>query len=99
MPDRPPDLYAELSSRGVADRLNATTRPTRREELLEVVVAATAIQGGNGELRYPRSQLDRAAMARAAGRRLQVHFDPVTYEYVITLTDPEATGQQHLEGT
>jgi hypothetical protein len=99
MPDRPLDLYAELSSRKIADVLNADTRPTRRESLLEIIVLATGIQGGNGELRFPRAQLDQAAMARQAGRRLQAHFDPVTYEYVITLTGSAAAGQQQIEGT
>lgn len=95
-PSEPVDLYAALSSRRITDILNATTRPTRREDLLELFLIATEIQGGNGELRFPRAQLDQAAMSRATGRRLRVSFDPVTYEYVLDLTRPTEPGQQTL---
>jgi hypothetical protein len=95
-PSEPVDLYAALSSRRITDILNAQTRPTRREDLLELFLIATEIQGGNGELRFPRAQLDQAAMSRAGGRRLRVWFDPVTYEYVLDLTRPTEPGQQQI---
>ncbi len=96
-PTGPASLYAELVGRKIADRLNATTRPTNREILLEVLLVAISLEGNNGELRFPKALIDQADMARMAGRRLVSRFDPVTFEYVVTLTRPETTGQQQLE--
>lgn len=94
---RPTSLYAQLQARKLADRLDATTKPTRREEALDVVLIAVALEGNNGELRFPKLLIDQADQARAQGRRLQVRFDDVTFEYVVTLTKPETAGQQQLE--
>jgi hypothetical protein len=96
------DLYAALTGRGVADILNATTRPTRREDLLGLFMVAICLEGNNGELRFPRALLDQAAVARrppptGQGRRLEGRFDSVTFEYVLNLTRPEQLGQQQLE--
>jgi hypothetical protein len=87
----PSSLYAEMVGRKIADRLNATTRPTNREILLEVLLVAVALEGNNGELRFPKNLIDQADMARMAGRRLVSRFDPVTFEYVVNLTKPAAT--------
>ena len=92
----PASLYAELVARKVADRLNAGTRPTNREVILEVLLVAVSLEGNNGELRFPRRLIDQADEARLAGRRLAARFDDVTYEYVVTLTPPEQPGQQVL---
>lgn len=89
-------LYAELAARRIADRLAADTKPTRREEVLDVLLIAVALQGNNGELRFPKLQVDQADEARVRGRRLQIRFDEVTFEYVVTLTRPEPVGQQTL---
>src|SRR5215216_3825473 len=93
-PTGPSSLYAELIGRKVADRLNATTRRTNREVLLEVLLVAISLEGNNGELRFPRRLIDQADDARLVGRRLEARFDPVTHEYVVTLTLPEQPGQQ-----
>lgn len=86
----PVDLYEALNSRSVADRLNATTRRTKREDLLELFLIAVEMEAGNGELRYPRALLDQAAIARRAGRRLHVWFDSGTFEFVLRLAKPVA---------
>lgn len=88
---RPASLYATMMAAKFVRTLNAATRPTNREVLLEVILAATLMEANNGSLRFPRTQFDQADVAVAAGRRLEFAFDEVTHEYVVTLTPPEAT--------
>jgi hypothetical protein len=91
---RPTSLYAQIQARKLADRLDADTKPTRREEALDVLLIGIALQGNNGELRFPKLLIDQADEARVRGRRLQLRFDDITFEYVVTLTQPEQLGQQ-----
>jgi hypothetical protein len=95
----PASLYAALVAAPIVRTLNAPTRPTRREQLLELLLIATEMEAGNGELRFPRNLILQADDARRAGRRLEVSFDEVTHEHVLRLTPAETTGQQQIEGT
>lgn len=96
----PSSLYAALVAAPLVRILNAETRPTKRELLLEVMVIATLLEANNGSLRFPKALLDQADMARLAGRRLAFTFDEVTHEYVLDLTRPtepgHGSGQQQL---
>lgn len=93
-PAGPASLYAEMVGRKVADRLNADTNRTKREVLLEVLLIAIALEGNNGELRFPRRLIDQADDARLAGRRLESSFEVPAHEYVITLTRPAPTSPE-----
>ena len=92
----PRSLYGALMAAKYVRVLNATTRPTNREELLEILLFATLLEANNGSLRYPRRLFDQADDERAAGRRLDFAFDEVAHEYVVTLTAPTEPGQQQI---